>query len=178
LALVSAVAVLIIACPCALGLATPMAIMVGTGRGASEGVVVKDAEALGRLEQVDTLVIDKTGTLTEGRPEVVAIETFGIAEDELLRTSAALEQASEHPLAAALGPAAQKRGLTGRAEATFHSTTGQGVDGRVGAPDVAIGNAVMMREHAVDIAAASADADAQRHQARTVLYAAIHRRLG
>ena len=177
LALVSAVAVLIIACPCALGLATPMAIMVGTGRGASEGVLVKNAEALERLEKVDTLVIDKTGTLTEGRPEVVAIETFGIPEEELLRTSAALEQASEHPLAAAIVRAAKSRGLTWPAEATFHTTTGQGVDGRVGAHDVVIGNAVMMRERGVDVAAASAAADAQRHQARTVLYAAIDGRL-
>jgi Cu+-exporting ATPase len=177
LALVSAVAVLIIACPCALGLATPMAIMVGTGRGASEGVLVKNAEALERLEKVDTLVIDKTGTLTAGRPEVAAIQAFGTSEEDLLRSAAALEQGSEHPLAAAIVRAAKGRGLTWPSEASFHSTTGQGVHGRVGTREVALGNAAMMREHGVDIAAAADAAETERSQARTVLYAAIDGRL-
>jgi P-type Cu+ transporter len=177
LALVSAVAVLIIACPCALGLATPMAIMVGTGRGASEGVLVKNAEALERLEKVDTLVIDKTGTLTEGRPEVVAIETFGSTEDDLLRWAAALEQGSEHPLAAAILRAAKARGLSWPADASFESTTGQGVHGRVAAHEVVLGNPAMMREHGVDASAAEGTAEAHRKQARTVLYAAIDGRL-
>ncbi len=126
--LVSAVAALIIACPCALGLATPMAIMVGTGRGASEGVLVKNAEALERLEKVTMIVVDKTGTLTEGRPELVAVETDagsgfgGIAEDDLLRLAAALEQSSEHPLASAVVRAAKARGLTLPADVTFERT--------------------------------------------------------
>src|SRR5260221_79053 len=132
-ALVSSVAVLIIACPCALGLATPMAIMAGTGRGASEGVLVKHAEALERLERVDTIVVDKTGTLTEGRPELVAIETFGLParhEDAVLRLAAALEQGSEHPLASAIVRAAKARGLRLPADATFASTTGEGAPRR------------------------------------------------
>jgi P-type Cu+ transporter len=176
-ALVSAVAVLIIACPCALGLATPMAIMVGTGRGASEGVLVKHAEALERLEKVDTIVMDKTGTLTEGRPEVVAIETFGPAEDDLLRLAAALEQASEHPLASAIVRAAKARGLTLPSDATFESTTGQGVHGRAGTSDVVLGNAEMMRARGIDTSAADARAAAHRQQAHTVLYTAIDGRL-
>jgi len=159
--------------------------MVGTGRGASEGVLVKNAEALERLEKVDTLVIDKTGTLTEGRPEVAAIDTFGTSEEDLLRWSAALEQGSEHPLAAAIVRAAKVRGLTWPSEATFQSTTGQGVHGRAGAHDVVLGNAAMMRDHGVDMAAGAAADEAavnskvevHRTQARTVLYAAIDGRL-
>jgi Cu+-exporting ATPase len=179
-ALVSAVAVLIIACPCALGLATPMAIMVGTGRGASEGVLVKNAEALERLEQVDTLVIDKTGTLTEGRPEVAAIELVPGApagEEDVLRVAAALEQGSEHPLAAAIVRAAKARGLTLPADATFESTTGLGVHGQVGAAGVAIGNAAMMRERGIAVAAADTGVASHRAQARTVVYVAIDGRL-
>jgi Cu+-exporting ATPase len=172
-ALVSAVAVLIIACPCALGLATPMAIMVGTGRGASEGVLVKHAEALERLEKVDTIVVDKTGTLTEGRPEVVAIETFGTAEDDLLRLAAALEQGSEHPLASAIVRAAKARSLTLPTGATFESTTGQGVHGRVGASEVVLGNAEMMRGRSIDTSAANARVVEHRRQAHTVLFTAI-----
>ena len=172
-ALVSAVAVLIIACPCALGLATPMAIMVGTGRGASEGVLVKHAEALERLEKVDTIVVDKTGTLTEGRPEVVAVETFGTAEDDLLRLAAALEQGSEHPLASAIVRAAKARSLTLPPDASFESTTGQGVHGRVGASEVVLGNAEMMRARGIDTSAAGARAVEHRRQSHTVLYTAI-----
>jgi P-type Cu+ transporter len=176
-ALVSSVAVLIIACPCALGLATPMAIMVGTGRGASEGVLVKHAEALERLEKVDTLVVDKTGTITAGRPELVALETFGRAEEDVLRLAAALEQGSEHPLASAIVRAAMARRLTLPAHASFESTTGQGVCGRVGDLDVTLGNVAMMRAASVDVSAAEAPAAAHRLQAQTVLYVAIDGRL-
>ena len=175
-ALVSAVAVLIIACPCALGLATPMAIMVGTGRGASEGVLVKNAEALERLEQVDTLVIDKTGTLTEGRPEVVAIELVpgsSIGEDDMLRLAAALEQGSEHPLAAAIVRAAKARKLSLPADAAFESATGQGVHGQVGGAAVVMGNAAMMRARGIDVASSDMNVASHRAQARTVVYVAI-----
>jgi Cu+-exporting ATPase len=150
-ALVSSVAVLIIACPCALGLATPMAIMVGTGRGASEGVLVKNAEALERLEQVDTIVIDKTGTLTEGRPKVVSISTTGRPEEELLRLVAAAEQGSEHPLAAAVIAEARTRGLTWTPGEDFQSVTGKGVRARVGVSDVIVGNHGFLLEHGVDL---------------------------
>jgi Cu+-exporting ATPase len=180
--LVSAVAVLIIACPCALGLATPMAIMVGTGRGASEGVLVKNAEALERLERVDTLVIDKTGTITEGRPRVVGIEVVHDggperSEEELLRLAAALEQSSEHPLGAAIVAHARERRLTLPAGATFESQTGRGVHGRVGGADVVLGNAAMMQASGVDVAAAALDATALRASARTVLYMAVDGRM-
>jgi Cu+-exporting ATPase len=179
-ALVSSVAVLIIACPCALGLATPMAIMVGTGRGASEGVLVKHAEALERLEKVDTVVVDKTGTLTQGRPELVAIEPFGLpvrSEDDVLRLAAALEQGSEHPLASAIVRAAKARGLALPADATFASTTGQGVHGRAGGSDVVLGNAAIMAARKIDVSAADARAAGHQLQARTVLYVAIDGRL-
>src|SRR5262249_13439578 len=176
-ALVSAVAVLIIACPCALGLATPMSIMVGTGRGASEGILVRNAEALELFEKVDTLVVDKTGTLTEGRPEGVAVEAVGMPEDDLLRTAAALERGSEHPLAAAIVRAAKARGLSLPSDVTFESTTGQGVHGGVGGARVALGNAAMMRASGVDVSAADSAVGALRKQARTVLYAAIDGRL-
>ena len=140
-ALVSAVAVLIIACPCALGLATPMAIMVGTGRGAAAGVLVRNAEALEALAGVDTLVLDKTGTLTEGKPRVVAVEVVpGQDEGELLRLAASLERASEHPLAAAIVLAAEERGLELASVADFRSTTGQGVAGTVAGRAVAVGS--------------------------------------
>ena len=134
-ALLNAVAVLIIACPCALGLATPMSIMVGTGRGATLGVLVRNAEALELLEKVDTLVVDKTGTLTEGKPELVAVEALGaLTEDEVLRLAASLERASEHPLAAAIVAGAEARGLALAAPSEFRSETGKGalgtVDGR------------------------------------------------
>jgi cation transport ATPase len=132
-ALVNAVAVLIIACPCALGLATPMSIMVGTGRGARAGVLVKNAEVLEIMERVDTLVIDKTGTLTEGRPRLVGVSAVdGIGEDELLRLAASLERGGEHPLAAAIADGAEERGLTLAGAVDFSSETGKGVVGRVG----------------------------------------------
>ena len=130
--LIAAVSVLIIACPCALGLATPMSIMVGVGRGAQSGVLIKSAEALERMEKVDTLVVDKTGTLTEGRPSVVAIKTAnGVSEADLLRLTASLERSSEHPLAAAIVRAANERGLALAAVENFDSPVGKGVTGSV-----------------------------------------------
>ncbi len=149
-ALVSAVAVLIIACPCALGLATPMAIMVGTGRGASVGVLIRNAEALEALEKVDMLVVDKTGTLTEGRPEVRSIATVpGCSEDEVVRLSAGLERASEHPLAGAVVRAAEKRGLSLPRVSEFQSETGGGVRGDVDGRHVVIGTRAMLEGHGI-----------------------------
>jgi Cu+-exporting ATPase len=184
LALVSAVAVLIIACPCALGLATPMAIMVGTGHGASAGVLIRNAEALERLERVDTLVIDKTGTLTEGKPQVVTIAPApGVDENTLLRTVAALEQASEHPLAAAIVAAARARNISIPAVTTFESLTGQGVVGVVEGADTLVGSEALMRERGVGVATELAAPDLKvgparvgaaelRREGQTVIYAA------
>jgi Cu+-exporting ATPase len=171
-ALVNAVAVLIIACPCALGLATPMSIMVGTGAGARHGVLVKNAEALEVLEKVDTLVVDKTGTLTEGRPRLVTVEPVGLDEPTLLSLAAALERRSEHPLAAAIVRGAEERGLALDAEVTdFRSITGQGVTGRVGGRAVALGNRALLGD-AWD-ATLAARAEALRADGQTVLLAAI-----
>jgi Cu+-exporting ATPase len=156
LALVNAVAVLIIACPCALGLATPMSIMVAAGRGAREGVLVRDAAALEQLEKVDTLVFDKTGTLTEGRPRLArALAVPPITEEELLRIAAILERGSEHPLAAAIVRAAEERGprANGERPAEFVSVPGQGVKGMVGGQPVALGNERFMRQLGVDAGA-------------------------
>jgi Cu+-exporting ATPase len=173
LALVSAVAVLIIACPCALGLATPMAIMVGTGHGASAGVLIRNAEALERLERVDTLVIDKTGTLTEGKPQVVSIVTAaGTDERALLRLVAALEQASEHPLAAAVVGAAKARQIPIPPVAAFESLTGQGVAGTVDGSDTLTGSATLMRERGIDIAVLEPRAAELRGAGQTVIFAA------
>ena len=173
-ALVNAVAVLIIACPCALGLATPMSIMVGTGRGAAEGVLIKNAEALEILEKVDTLVIDKTGTLTEGKPRLVSTAALaGFADADVLRLAASLERGSEHPLAAAIVAGAEARGLTLVAADDFKSLTGRGVTGRIEGRTVALGNDQMMRELGVTIDATSADADAQRKDGQTVMFVAI-----
>jgi P-type Cu+ transporter len=179
-AVVIAVAVLIVACPCALGLATPMAIMVGTGRGASAGVLVRNAEALERLERVDTLVVDKTGTLTEGRPQVVAVETApgaSITDAELLRIAAAVEQASEHPLAAAIVGAARQRGLQWPADVPFESVTGQGVTGTVGSARIVLGSAAMLQSERVATDPLSERAETLRKQGRTVLFVAIDGRL-
>jgi Cu+-exporting ATPase len=150
-ALLNAIAVLIIACPCALGLATPMSIMVGTGRGAQAGVLVKTAEALQALDAVDTLVIDKTGTLTEGKPKLVSVEpAAGFGADELLALAAAVEARSEHPLARAILDGAHERGLTlGNAE-DFDSQTGLGISGTVGGRAVAVGNAAQMERVGAD----------------------------
>ena len=145
-ALVNAVAVLIIACPCALGLATPMSIMVGTGRGARAGVLVKNAEALELMEKIDTLVVDKTGTLTEGKPRLVGVIAIGgVDEDELLRLAASLERGSEHPLAAAIVAGAEERGLKLAPATDFASHTGKGVVGIIDGRRVAVGNAALVR---------------------------------
>ena len=174
LALVSAVAVLIIACPCALGLATPMAIMVGTGRGATAGVLVKNAEALERLESVDTLVVDKTGTLTEGKPTlatVVAVE--GNKESDVLRRAAALEQGSEHPLAAAIIAGARDRGIEVPPSRAFASHPGKGIEGDVDDVHVVLGNAAMMRDANVAIDAYTRQADDLRRDGHTVMFVAV-----
>ena len=172
--LLSAVAVLIIACPCALGLATPMAIMVGTGRGAAAGVLIKNAEALERLEKVDTLVVDKTGTLTEGKPRLAHVRALPpFSDEEILRVSAALEQASEHPLAAAIVAGARERGVAIPAAAGFSSLTGRGVAGTVEQRQVWLGNAALMQERGIDLAPLSAEADARRGEGQTVMFVAI-----
>jgi P-type Cu+ transporter len=177
-ALVSAVAVLIIACPCALGLATPMAIMVGTGRGAASGVLVKNAEALERLESVDTILVDKTGTLTEGKPAVGSILTVqGRSEVEALTLAAGLEQASEHPLAAAVTGAAQARGLRIPAVEEFQSVPGKGIRGLVGGVRAALGNAGLMADDGIDVTWATETADLWRRQGQTVMHLAIDGKL-
>jgi Cu+-exporting ATPase len=169
-ALVNAVAVLIIACPCALGLATPMAIMVGVGRGARAGVLIKNAEALETLEKIDTLVIDKTGTLTEGRPKLVSVSKALEEDSELFRLAASLERASEHPLGAALVEAADQRGLKLSQPQEFKSSTGKGVVGMVDGRHVAVGNALLM----VDVGALQkAEVPATTAAERTTLYVAI-----
>ncbi|HWB44980.1 MAG TPA: heavy metal translocating P-type ATPase [Hyphomicrobiaceae bacterium] len=172
--LIAAVSVLIIACPCALGLATPMSIMVGIGRGAQSGVLIKNAEALERMEKVDTLVVDKTGTLTEGKPSVVAIKTVpGVEERELLRLTATLERSSEHPLAAAIVRAADERGIKlGTAEG-FESPVGKGVTGRVDSRRLVIGNRRIMTESGIDTKALHAAADDLRSDGATAIFVAI-----
>jgi Cu+-exporting ATPase len=173
-ALVNAVAVLIIACPCALGLATPMSIMVGTGRGATEGVLIKNAEALEILEKIDTLVVDKTGTLTEGKPRLASVTALdGFTEADVLRLAASLERGSEHPLAAAIVAGAEERGLKLANAEDFKSVTGQGVSGRFEGRAVALGNLQMMRSLGIPIEAVTAEADTQREDGRTVMFVAI-----
>src|SRR5512143_3220595 len=174
-AVVNAVAVLIIACPCALGLATPMSIMVGTGRGATSGVLIKNAEALEVMEKVDTLVVDKTGTLTEGRPRVTAVvPVAGYDEAHLLGLAASLERSSEHPLATAIVAAAQERNLTVPAVRDFRSVTGRGVVGEVEGHTVALGNQRLMAEQKLDLGAALAQhADALRSAGQTVMFVAV-----
>ncbi len=172
--LVAAVSVLIIACPCALGRATPMSIMVGVGRGAQSGVLIKNAEALERMEKIDTLVVDKTGTLTEGRPSVVAIKTaVGIEETELLRLTASLERSSEHPLAAAIVRSANERKLSLVQPTSFDSPIGKGVVGTVEEHKLAIGNQRIMSEAGVDTAALTAAADELRKEGATAIFVAI-----
>ena len=173
-AIINAVAVLIIACPCALGLATPMAIMVGTGRGATAGVLIKNAEALEILEKVDTLVTDKTGTLTLGKPRLTAVVAAqGFGEDEILRLGASLERASEHPLAAAITSGAEEKGLTLTKVDTFESHTGKGVTGKIDARQVAIGNAKLMEALKVVPGALAAQAEAMRAEGQTVMFVAV-----
>jgi Cu+-exporting ATPase len=170
-ALVNAVAVLIIACPCALGLATPMSIMVGVGRGATAGVLVKDARALETLEKVDTLVVDKTGTLTEGRPRVVTVA--GEDESEVLRLAAALERGSEHPLAAAVVAAAAEKGLPLPAAGEFRSVTGKGVTGRIEGRAVALGNRALLDELGIDAGPLLGRAEPLRQSAQTIMFLAV-----
>jgi Cu+-exporting ATPase len=173
-ALLVAVSVLIIACPCALGLATPISVMVGIGRGALEGVLIKDAEALELMEKVTTLVVDKTGTLTEGKPKVQAVEPLGeVSADELLRLGASLERASEHPLAAAIVAAAESRGLALAAVSDFQSATGRGVRGTVGGRRVAIGNAQLLADDGVAAPALESRAAALQADGQTVMFVAI-----
>ncbi len=168
--LVAAVTVLIIACPCALGLATPMSIMVGIGRGAGAGVLIKNAEALERMEKIDTLVVDKTGTLTEGKPKVVSISTAdGVAENDALLIAASVEQASEHPLANAIVAAAKERGLQLAQVSDFDSPTGKGVVGRVNGRRVVLGNARFLAEKGVATSALDAAADAARREGATAI---------
>ncbi|WP_291296861.1 heavy metal translocating P-type ATPase [Elioraea sp.] len=172
-ALVAAVTVLIIACPCALGLATPMSIMVGVGRGAQAGVLIKNAEALERLERIDTLVVDKTGTLTRGRPEVVAlVPAEGLAEDDLLRLAAGLERPSQHPLAEAVVRAAEARGLAIPAVEEFDAPIGRGVTGIVEGRRAAVGNARLMAELGVDPGPLAAEAERLRSDGATVFFVA------
>jgi Cu+-exporting ATPase len=178
-ALVNAVAVLIIACPCALGLATPMSIMVGTGRGAGAGVLIRSAEALEVLEKVDTLVVDKTGTLTEGKPRVaVVMPAAGQTDAELLRLAASLERASEHPLAEAITDAAAARGLAPAEATDFRYRTGRGVTGTVEGRAVALGNAALLEEIGVALAhPLVGPAEALRRDGQTVVFVAVDRRV-
>jgi Cu+-exporting ATPase len=171
--LVAAVSVLIIACPCALGLATPMSIMVGVGRGARSGVLIKNAEALERFEKIDTLVVDKTGTLTEGKPKVVALHAFGVAEDELLRLAASLEQASEHPLATAIVKAASERGLSLAKVEDFDSPAGKGAVGTIEGRHVVLGNRAMMQGAGIAIADLETAAEELRNDGATAIFAAV-----
>ncbi len=173
-AVVNAVAVLIIACPCALGLATPMSIMVGTGKGASMGVLIKNAEALEILEKVDTLVVDKTGTLTEGKPQLVTVEPAeGFDEPVLLRLAASLERVSEHPLAEAIVQGAEARGVEFVPVTDFAAHTGKGVTGTVEGRAVALGNAALLADRGIDPGDLAARAEALRGEGQTVMFVAI-----
>jgi Cu+-exporting ATPase len=173
-ALLAAVAVLIIACPCALGLATPMSIMVGVGRGASAGVLVKNAEALEVMEMVDTLLVDKTGTLTEGKPKVVAVITLSdITDGEVLRLAASVERGSEHPLAAAIVQAAEEKTLALSSASDFESRTGRGVVASVDGKRVALGNIKLLEELSISVDAARERAEAMRREGQTAMFVAI-----
>ena len=177
-ALIAAVAVLIIACPCALGLATPMSIMVGVGRGAQHGVLIRDAEALERMEKVDTLVVDKTGTLTEGRPKVVHIEPApGFSAEDVLQKLASVERASEHPLALAIVHDALERKLAVSPVSDFDSPVGKGVVGQVDGIRVVSGSSKFLAEHHIDVAPLSAGAEAQRANAATVIFVGLNGKL-
>jgi P-type Cu+ transporter len=176
-AIVNAIAVLIIACPCALGLATPMSIMVASGKGATMGVLSRNAEAIELLGTVDTLVVDKTGTLTQGRPELSSVSwSDDFREQEVLALAASLERQSEHPLADAIVRGAMARGLALPEPNAFTSRTGLGVTGRVAGRDVAVGSYALMQELGIDPAALARRADALRHEGQTVVFVAIDRR--
>ena len=177
-ALINAIAVLIIACPCALGLATPMSIMVGTGRGATSGVLVKNAEALELTEKIDTLVVDKTGTLTLGKPKLIAVHSVnGFDEQQVLQLAAALERGSEHPLAAAIVEGAKERELVLPAAEQFQSHTGKGVTGRIEERKVVLGNAALLQDSGVGTAALEQVADKHRAEGEGVMFVAIDRQL-
>ena len=172
--LVAAVSVLIIACPCALGLATPMSIMVGVGRGAQSGVLIKNAEALERFEKVDTLVVDKTGTLTEGKPRVIAVQPApGFDPNALLRLAASLERSSEHPLAAAIVAAAKEKGLALAEVSDFDASAGKGVVGKVEGRALAVGSAGFLNELGADAKALAAEADKLRRDGATAVFVAV-----
>jgi len=173
--LINAVAVLIIACPCALGLATPMSIMVATGRGATQGVLFRDAAAIERLRQVDTLIIDKTGTLTEGRPVFDrAVSAAGFVADEVLRLAASLDQGSEHPLAQAIVAAARQRGLVLDKPQSFESSSGIGVHGRVNGLELVLGNTALMQQLGIGVEALLSEAEGLRAEGASVMYLAIN----
>ncbi len=173
-AIVNAVAVLIIACPCALGLATPMSIMVAIGRGAQAGVLFRDAEAIERLRTIDTLIVDKTGTLTQGKPAFrELIVTSGHNADDVLRLAGSLDQGSEHPLAASIVAEARRRELVLSAPEAFQSITGIGVGGRVGKQEVALGNGALMQDRGIDTTSLQADADRLRHEGASVMFISI-----
>ena len=178
-ALLNAVAVLIIACPCALGLATPMSIMVATGRGAGMGILFRNAEAIEVLRDVTTLVVDKTGTLTEGKPRLTTVESVAAeqSEDHLLGLAASLERGSEHPLAAAIMQGAQERKIELQDVQDFDSVTGKGVSGYVGRSSVVLGNAAMMEDRGIDIALILDRVDQQRAEGQTVMFLALDGRL-
>lgn len=172
--LIAAVSVLIIACPCALGLATPMSIMVGVGRGAQSGVLIRDAEALERMEKVDTVVVDKTGTLTEGKPQVTKlVPVNGFSEKDLMRFAGSLEKGSEHPLAHAILEKAKSMELTLVDAENFDSPNGKGVTGKVNGKNVLLGNRLLMESENVDISASEAEADQLRKDGATVIFAAV-----
>jgi len=173
-AIVNAVAVLIIACPCALGLATPMSIMVGIGRGAAAGVLIKNAEAIELMEKIDTLVVDKTGTLTEGRPRVTSVESLnGTTESDLLRLAASVERSSEHPLATAILIAAEQKGLQLSEADQFRSQTGMGVVGSVAGREVALGNNKLLEHLGISTDGLHAPAEAMRREGQTVVFIAV-----
>lgn len=177
-AIVAAVSVLIIACPCALGLATPMSIMTATGRGAQAGVLIKDAEALERMAKVDTLIVDKTGTLTEGRPKLTdVVAVSGIDDNTLLQLAASLEKGSEHPLAEAIVAGAEAKGLKTDNVDAFEAITGKGVAGTVKGRAVALGNPAMMQDMGLDIAAIQVQADTLREEGKTAMFVAVDNKL-
>jgi Cu+-exporting ATPase len=177
-AIVNAIAVLIIACPCALGLATPMSIMVGTGRGAMAGVLIKNAEALELMEKIDTLVVDKTGTLTIGKPKLIAVDpASGFEEIDVLGFAAALERGSEHPLAAAIVEGALDRGIDLPMSSDFNSVTGKGVTGGVEGRQVALGNAALMRDLGTDPTSLEGKADKRRSEGQGVIFVAVDGKL-
>jgi Cu+-exporting ATPase len=177
-ALINAVAVLIIACPCALGLATPLSIMVGTGRGALAGVLVKNAEALEILEKIDTLVVDKTGTLTEGKPRLVSVAAApGVTEQELLSMAAGLEKGSEHPLAAAILLGAEQRGVAPKDVDDFRSLAGRGVTARADGRQIALGNRLLLQEFNIEFGAWSEQAEKLRHEGQTIMFMVVDGRI-